>query len=74
MPVSKRTGFLSPNRISEMVWDSEIEEAGASNDCVIYLGNGILCTFRKLLIYLCFGFPFLEEVRKYYIETLDSSS
>jgi len=74
MSVRKRTGFLSPNRISEMVWDSEIEEAGASNDCVIYLGNGILCTFRQPLKYLCFSSSFLDEIRKYYVETLESSS
>jgi len=72
--VLKRTGFLSPKRISEMVWDSEIEEAGASNDCVIYLGNGILCNFRQPLKYLCFSFSFLDEIRKYYVETLDSFS
>jgi len=74
MSVRKGTGFLSSNWISEMVWDSEIEEAGASNDCVIYLGNGILCTFRQPLKYLCFSFSFLDKIRKYYIETLDSSS
>jgi len=28
MSVCKSAGFLSPNRISEMVWDSESEEAG----------------------------------------------
>jgi len=74
MSVRKRTGFLSPNQISEMVWDSEIEEAGTSNDCVFYLGNGILCTFRQPLKYICFSFSFLDEIRKYYVETLDSSS
>jgi len=74
MSVRKRAGFLSPDRISEMVWDSEIEEAGASKDCVIYLGNGILCTFRQPLTILCFSFSFLDEIRKYDVETLDSSS
>jgi len=42
MSVRKTAKFLSPNWISEMVWDSESEEAGASSDCIIYLGNGIL--------------------------------
>jgi len=46
MSVCKRAGFLSPNRISELVWDSESEEAGASRDCIIYLGNRFLCIFR----------------------------
>ena len=74
MSVRKRTRFLSPNRISEMVWYNEIEEAGASNDCVNYLCNGILCTFRQPLNYLCYSFSFLDEIRKYYVETLDCSS
>jgi len=52
MSVRKRAGFLSPNRISEMVWDSESEEEGASSDCITYLGNGILYIFRQLLKYL----------------------
>jgi len=50
--VCKRAGFLSPNRISELVWDSKSEEAGASSYCVIYLGNGILCIFKQPLKYL----------------------
>ena len=29
---AKTAGFLSPNRISELVWDSESDEAGASRD------------------------------------------
>ena len=70
MFVHKRTGFLSPNRISEMVWDSESEEAGASSDCIIFLGNGILRTFRQPLKYLSFSFSFLDEIRKYDVETL----
>jgi len=74
MSVRKRAGFLFPDRISEMVWHSGSEEAGASNDDVIYLDNGILCTFRQPLKYLCFSFSFLDEIRKYYVETLDSSS
>jgi len=55
MSVSKRAGFTSPNRISELVWDSKREEAGASSDCIIYLDNRILCIFRQLLKYLCFS-------------------
>ena len=42
MSVRKRAGFLSPNRIFEMICDSESEEAGASSYCIIYLGNRIL--------------------------------
>jgi len=64
MSVRKRAGFMSPNRISEMVWDSESEEAGASSDCIIYLGNGILCIFRQPLKYLCFSYSFLDGLRK----------
>ena len=63
MSVRRRAGFLSPNRISELVWDSESEEVGASGDCIIYLGNGILCIFRQLLKYLCFSYSFLDGVR-----------
>jgi len=75
MSVHKRAGILSPNHIYEMVCDSESEEAGASSDCVIYLGNGILCIFRQLLKYLCFRYSFLDEIRKYDVETtVDSSS
>jgi hypothetical protein len=46
MSVRKRAGFLSLKRIAEAVWDSKSEEAGVSNDTVIYLGNSILCIFR----------------------------
>jgi len=56
---------MSPNRISEMVWDSDSEEAGVSSDCIIYLGNGILCIFRQLLKYLCFSYSFLDKIGKY---------
>jgi len=48
-----------------MVWDSESEEEGASSDCIIYLGNGILCIFRQPLKYLCFSYSFLDGLRKY---------
>jgi len=65
MSVLKRAGFLSPNQISEMVWDSESEEAGVLGDCIIYLGNGILYIFRQLLIYLWFSYSFLDGIRKY---------
>ena len=62
----------SPNRISELVSDSDSEEAGASSD-VIYLDNSILCIFRQPLKYLCFSYSFLDGLRKYHVETLDSS-
>jgi len=65
MSVRKRAGFLSPNWISEMVWDSESEEAGVSSYCIIYSGNGILCIFRQLLKYFCFSYSFLDGLRKY---------
>jgi len=48
-----------------MVWDSESEEAGASSDCIIYLGNGILWIFRQPLKYICFSYSFLDGLRKY---------
>jgi hypothetical protein len=34
MSAYKRVGFLSPNRISELVWDSESKEAGASSNII----------------------------------------
>jgi len=74
MSVHKRARFLSPNRISELVWDSKSEEAGASSDCIIYLGNIILCIFRQPLKYLCFSYSFLDGVGKYHVEILDSPS
>jgi hypothetical protein len=74
MSVCKRAEFLSPNRTSELAWDSETEEAGASSDCSIYLGNRILCIFRQPLKYLCFSYSFLDGVRKYHVEILDSPS
>jgi len=72
MSVRKRVGFLSPNRISEMVWDSESEEAGASSDCIIYLGNGILYIFGQPLIYLWFSYSYLDGLRKY-VDLITSS-
>ena len=74
MSLRKRAGVLSPNRISELVWDSDSEEAGASSDSIIYLGNSILCIFRQLLKYLCFSYSFLDGVRKYHVEILDFPS
>ena len=50
--VRKRAGFLSPNWISELVWDSESEQAGTSSECIIYLGKRILCIFRQPLKYI----------------------
>jgi len=69
MSVRKRAGFLYPDRISEMVFDSESEETGASSNCVIYVGNGIVCIFRQPLKYLRFSYSFLDEIRKYDVET-----
>jgi hypothetical protein len=74
MSVHKRAGFMTQNRISGLVWDSKSEEAVASSDCIIYLGNRILCIFRQQLKYPCFSYSFLDELRKYDAETLDSSS
>jgi len=42
MSVHDRAGFLSPNRIGELVWDSEDKELGKSRYIIIYLGNRIL--------------------------------
>jgi len=72
MSVHKKAGFLSPNRISKLVWNSESKEAGALSDCIIYLGNRILCTFKQRLKYLCFSYSYLEGVRKYHVEILNS--
>jgi len=74
MSVRKRARFLPPNQISELVWDNESEEAGASSDCIIYLGNRILRIFRQPLKHLCFSYSFLEGVRKYHVEILNSPS
>jgi hypothetical protein len=74
MSVRKTAGFLSPNQTAELVWDSNSEEAVALSNCIIYLGNRILCIFRQLLKYLCFGYSFLDGVRKYHVEILDSPS
>jgi len=55
-----------------MVWDSESEEAGSSNDCIIYLGNGTLYIFRQPLIYLLFIYSDLDGLRKY-VDSIPSS-
>ena len=60
MSMRKEDGFLCPNRISEWVWDSDSEEAGASNDCIIYLGNRIYAFVRKPLKYLRFSYSSLD--------------
>jgi len=72
MSMHKRAGFLSPNWISELAWDNENEEAGASSNNYIYLGNSIFCIFRQPLKYPCSSYSFLDGVRKYYVEILDS--
>jgi len=74
MSVSKRGGFLSQNRISELVWDSESEDLGALSDSIIYLGNRILYIFRQPLKYPCFSYSFFEGIRKYNVEILDYPS
>jgi len=51
MSLSKRAGFLTPNKLSELVWGSESEQAGALSNCIIYLTNSILCIFRQSLKY-----------------------
>jgi len=74
MYVCKRARFPSPDRISELVWDSKSEEVRASSNWIIYLGNRILCIFRQPLEYLCLSYSFLDGVRKYHAEILDSPS
>ena len=61
MSVREKAGFLSPNRIYELVWDSENKEFGALSHIINYLGNRILCIFRQPLKYLCFSYSFLDE-------------
>ena len=72
MSVHKRVRFLSPHQISELVWDSESEESGASSDSIIYFGN-ILCIFRQLLKYLCFSYSILDRLRKYHVDIFETS-
>jgi len=69
MSVHERARFLSPNRISELVWDSENKEEGALSDSIIYLGNRILCIFRQPLKYLCFSYSSLNGLRKYHVDS-----
>jgi len=61
MYVCEKAGFLSPNKIYELVWDSENKELGALSHNINYLGNRILCIFRQPLKYLCFSYTFLDE-------------
>ena len=72
MSVRKTARLLTPNRLSELVWCSQSEVAGASSDCIIYLCNSILCIFRQPLKYPCFSYTFLDGVRKNHVEILDS--
>ena len=74
MSVRKRAGFMSPNGISELVWDSESKGAGTSSDTIIYLGNSIFCIFRQPLKYPCFSYSYFDGLRKYNVEILDSPS
>ena len=64
MSVHNRAGFLSPNQISELVWGSE-SEADALSNCIIYLGNRILCIFRQPLKYHCFSYSSFDERNMY---------
>jgi hypothetical protein len=61
MYVREKAGFLSSNRIYELVWDSENKELGALNHTINYLGNTILCIFRQPLKYVCFSYTFFDE-------------
>jgi len=74
MSVHKRSGFLSPHWISEVVWDSDSEGAGSPSDTIIYLCNSMLCICRQPQKYPCFSYSFLDGVRKYNVEILDSPS
>ena len=74
MSMRKRAVFLSPNQISELVWDSKSEEAEALSYSIIYLGNSIFYIFRQSLKYPCFSYSFRDGVRKYHVEILDSPS
>jgi hypothetical protein len=60
-----RAGFLSINQISELVWDRENKEEGASSHSISYFGNRIICIFRQPLKYLCFSYSFLDEGNMY---------
>jgi hypothetical protein len=73
MSVRKTAKFLSQNRRSALFWDSKIEGAGPSTNTTIYLGNNILCIFRQPLKYSCFSYSYLDGVREYNVEILDSS-
>jgi hypothetical protein len=74
MSVREIAGFLSPNRISELVWDSENKEVGGSSHSISYFSNRILCIFRQLLKYLRFSYSSLDRLSKNHVEILKSSS
>ena len=61
MSVCERAGFLSPNWISELVWDCENKDIGVLSDSIIYLGNRTLYIFKQPLKYLCFSYSLLDE-------------
>jgi len=65
MSAHERARFLSPNRISELVWDSENKEVGASSHSISYFGHRILCIFRQPMKYLCFNYSSLDEGNVY---------
>ena len=65
MSVRERAGFLSPNLISELVWDRENKEVGASSHSISYFGNRILCIFRQPMKYLCFSYSSLDKGNVY---------
>jgi len=74
MSVGKRAGFLSSNRASELLWESESENAGALKDRIFYLGKRTLHIFRQRLKYLCFSYSFLDGVTKYHVDIINSPS
>jgi hypothetical protein len=71
---AREPGSCPQIRYLNFFWDSEIEGAGASSDTIISLGNSILCIFRQPLKYPCFSYSYLDGVRKYNVEILDSPS
>jgi len=65
MSVRETSGFLSQNRISELVCDIKDKELGALSDSIIYLANRILGIFRLPLKYLCFSYSSFDEGNMY---------
>jgi hypothetical protein len=57
----ERARFVSPNRISELVSDSENKVVGAWRHSLSYFGNRILCIFGKPLKYLRLSYSSLDE-------------